>query len=55
MPVVKELSTYTMDSVVQEIRWDRGGTKQAEEYIISYEKNENHELGIGFFFFNKMI
>jgi hypothetical protein len=34
---------------VQEVRWDRGCTETAGEYIIFCGKgNENHELGICF-------
>jgi hypothetical protein len=34
---------------VQNVRWEDGGIKPAEEYTFSYGKeNENHELGIGF-------
>jgi hypothetical protein len=33
MTVVKEISKYKFDLVgVQEVRWDRGGNKQAGEY-----------------------
>jgi hypothetical protein len=38
---------------VQEVRWDRGGTKSASEYTFCYGKNnENYELGRGLFVHN---
>jgi hypothetical protein len=36
--------------VVQEFRWEKGGTEQAEDYTFFYERgNENHQLGTGSF------
>jgi hypothetical protein len=36
--------------VVQEVRWEGGGTEPAGEYTFFYEKgNENNELGASFF------
>jgi exonuclease III len=51
MTVAKQLSKYKLDLVrVQEVRWDRGGTKPAGEYAFLYGKgNENFELGTFFF------
>jgi hypothetical protein len=42
-----EISKYKLDLMgVQEVRWNRGGTEPAGEYIFLYEKgNGNHELG----------
>jgi hypothetical protein len=41
---------------VQEVRWDRGGTEPAGEYIFFYGKgNENHELGTVFFVHRRII
>jgi hypothetical protein len=44
MTVAKDISKYKFDLVgVQEVRWDRGGTEPAGEYIFFYGKgNENH-------------
>jgi hypothetical protein len=34
---------------VQEVRWEKGGTEQAEDYTFLHgERNENHKLGTGF-------
>jgi hypothetical protein len=41
---------------VQEIRWDRGGTKTAGEYAFIFGKwNENHELGTCLFVLKRII
>jgi hypothetical protein len=44
--VARELARYKLDLVgVQKVRWDKGGTVRAGDYIFCYEKgNENHEL-----------
>jgi hypothetical protein len=49
--MAEEISKYKLDLVgVQEVRWDGGGTEPAHGYIFFYGKrNENHELGTGFF------
>jgi hypothetical protein len=46
LTVAREVSKYKLDLVgVQEVRWDRGGTEAAGEYIRFYGKgNEKHEL-----------
>jgi uncharacterized protein YeeX (DUF496 family) len=57
MKVAKEISKYKLDLVgVQEVRWDSGGTEPAGEYAFFYGKrNENHELGTGFFVHKRII
>jgi hypothetical protein len=49
--VAEEVSKYKLDLLgVQEVRWGGGGTEPAGEYTFLYGKrNENHELGTGFF------
>jgi hypothetical protein len=51
MTVAEEISKEKLDLVgVQEVRWYRGGTEPAGEYIFFYGKgNNNHELGTGSF------
>ncbi|PNF40917.1 hypothetical protein B7P43_G14992, partial [Cryptotermes secundus] len=53
----EEISKYELDlAVVQEVRWDRGGTSPAGESIFYYGKeNENYELGTGFFVRKRII
>jgi hypothetical protein len=42
----KEISKYKLHLVgVEEVRWDRGGTEPAGEYIFFYGKgNMNHKI-----------
>jgi hypothetical protein len=41
---------------IQEVRWDRGGTKPAGEYIFFYgNRNEDLKLGTGSFFVHNRI
>jgi exonuclease III len=44
--VASELARYKLDLVgVQEIRWDKGDTVRAGDYIFIYEKgNSSHQL-----------
>jgi exonuclease III len=53
----EEISKYKLDLVgVQKVRWDRGGTEPAGEYIFFYGKgNENHELDTDFFIRKRII
>jgi hypothetical protein len=50
--VARELGKYMLDLVgLQEVRWDKGGTERAEDYIFFYGAgNEDHQLGTGFLY-----
>jgi exonuclease III len=54
---VRELGKYKLDLVgVQEVRWEKGGTEQAEDYTFFYgEGNGDHQLGTGFFIHKSII
>jgi hypothetical protein len=55
--VAEEISKYKLDlEGVQEVRWDRGGTKPVSQYTFFYRKgNQNHALGTGFFVHKRTI
>jgi exonuclease III len=55
--VMEEISKYDLDLVgVREVRWYRGCTEPAGEYTFFYGKrNENNELGTGFFVHKRII
>jgi hypothetical protein len=57
MTVARELPKYKLDLMgVQEVRWDRGGTKPVGEYTFFYEKgHENHDLVTDFFVQKRII
>jgi hypothetical protein len=41
---------------VQEVRWEKGGTEQAEIYTYFYgEGNEHYQLGTGFFVHRRIM
>jgi hypothetical protein len=46
-----KLGNYTLHLVgVQQVRWEKGGTERAENYIFFYgEGSEDHQFGKGFF------
>jgi hypothetical protein len=50
--VARELGKYKVDLVgVKEVRWEKGGTEWAGDYIFFYgQGNGNHQLGAGFLY-----
>jgi hypothetical protein len=47
----RELGKYKLGlMVVQEVRWEKGGTERVENYMFIYGKgNEDYQLGTVFF------
>jgi exonuclease III len=47
--VARESGKYKLDLVgVQEVRWEEGGTKRAEDYTFFYGRgNEDHQTNTG--------
>jgi hypothetical protein len=54
--VARELGKYELDLVrVQEVRWEKGGTEQVEDYPFSYgQGNGDHQLGTGFSYIREL-
>jgi hypothetical protein len=56
MTVAEELSKYKLDLVVQEVRWDGGGTESTGEYTYYYGKgNENQTIRYKFSVHKRII
>jgi exonuclease III len=55
--IVKELGKCKLELLgVQEVRWEEGGTEQAEDYTFLYgEGNGDHQSGTGFFVPKRII
>jgi hypothetical protein len=53
----RELGKYKLDLVgVQEVRWEKGGTEQAEDYTFFYgQGNGEQQVRTGFFIHKKII
>jgi hypothetical protein len=47
-----EKAKHKLHLVGVQVRWDKGGTEPADDYIFFYgNENADHHLGTGFFFF----
>ena len=54
--VATELARYKLDLVGVEVRWDKGTKVRAGDYNFFYgRRNENHQLGIGFFVHHRIL
>jgi exonuclease III len=55
--IARELEKCKLDLVgVEELRWEKGGTEQAEDYTLFYgQANEDHQLGTGFFIYKRIV
>jgi exonuclease III len=55
--VARKLGKYNLDlAVVQEVRWEKGGTERAEDYAFFYgQRNGDHQLGTGFFIHKRIV
>jgi exonuclease III len=55
--VVRELGKCKLDLMgIQEVRWDKGGTEEAEDYTFFYGwGNGDHQLGTRFFVHQRVI
>jgi hypothetical protein len=55
--VARELGKYKLELVVvQELRWEKGGTERAEDYTSFYgQGNGDHQLGTGFFVHKRIV
>jgi hypothetical protein len=54
--IVREIGKCKLELVgIQEVRWEKGSTDQAEDYAFLFgEGNEGHQLGKGFFIHKKI-
>ena len=48
-------STYELDLGVQEVRWGKGGTVRARDCFFLWKRNENRQLGTGFFVHHRVV
>jgi hypothetical protein len=55
--VARELRMCNLDLAgVQEVRWEKGGTKRADDYTFFYgQGNGDHQLGSGYFVHKRII